>query len=116
MSETETHEHLAAFSKMLGRDAEASRLSMRDLQVISMLVAHDTPIPVGTVAAMLHIGAPAMSRLAMKLEERGLLVRDRTGADQRITMLRPTQAGREADARVRASYAKTHPHRRGRKP
>lgn len=99
------HGHLAAFSSLLAADADASRLHMRDLQVIALLVAHATPLSVGTIATMLTVSSPHISRVCDRLVTRGLLTRTESPTDRRIALLAPTPAGRALDERVRAHYA-----------
>lgn len=104
MSKQISHEHLAAFTQMLSREAEFARMNTRELQVIGCLVAHDSPLPIGTVATLLAISAPTMSRLAIRLEEKGMLTRNRQMSDHRLTMLEVTEAGRRVDTKVRQHY------------
>jgi DNA-binding MarR family transcriptional regulator len=103
------HEHLAAFSTLLAGDKDAARLHMRDLQVIALLVAHGVPLPIGSVATMLSISGPYVSRIADKLVGRALLTRTASEHDRRIALLAPTPAGRALDERVRAHYATATP-------
>lgn len=103
------HAHLAAFSALLARDEIAGRLHMRDLQIIALLIAHDVPMTVGTVAALLEVSSPHISRIADKLVERGLLARTHSTEDRRIALLAPTGEGRALDERVRAHFANAMP-------
>ena len=103
------HAHLVAFSALLARDEVAGQLHMRDLQVIALLIAHDTPMTIGTVAALLGVSSPHISRLAEKLVNRGLLERTHSKEDRRNAMLAPTEEGRALDQRVRAHYANALP-------
>ena len=103
------HAHLAAFSALLARDEIAGRLHMRDLQIIALLIAHDTPMTIGTVAALLEVSSPHISRIADKLVERGLLERTHSTEDRRVALLTPTAQGRALDQRVRAHFADAMP-------
>jgi DNA-binding MarR family transcriptional regulator len=103
------HAHLAAFSALLARDEIAGQLHMRDLQVIALLIAHDTPMTIGTVAALLGVSSPHVSRVAEKLVNRGLLERTHGKEDRRNAMLAPTEEGRALDQRVRAHFADALP-------
>jgi DNA-binding MarR family transcriptional regulator len=100
-----THAHLAAFSSLLARDAESSKLHMRDLQIIALLVAHRTSLSVGAIATLLDISSPHVSRVADKLVTRGLLKRVADKDDRRLALFEPTKAGRALDMRVRDHYA-----------
>lgn len=100
----DTHGHLAAFSTLLAHDPDASRLHMRDLQIVALLVAHAQPLSVGAVAALLNVSSPHVSRTADKLVQRGLLARNPSASDRRIALLEPTPAGRALDERVREHF------------
>ena len=103
------HAHLAAFSALLARDEIAGQLHMRDLQIIALLIAHDTPMTIGTVAALLSVSPPHVSRISDKLVTRGLLVRTHSAEDRRLALLAPTAEGRALDERVRAHFANALP-------
>jgi DNA-binding MarR family transcriptional regulator len=97
--------HLAAFSMLLARDEETAGMPMRDLQIIALLVAHNTPLAVGQVATMLDLSHPYVGRVADKLVTQGLLARSEDPTDRRIALLEPTRAGRALDQRVQGHYA-----------
>jgi DNA-binding MarR family transcriptional regulator len=96
--------HLTAFSHLLAQDQDASKLHMRDLQVIALLVANDTPMSVGQVAKQLTISTSHCSRVVDKLVLRKLLRRTDSMTDRRIAYLAPTPEARALDERVRAHF------------
>jgi DNA-binding MarR family transcriptional regulator len=104
MASLHAHGHLAAFSSLLAHDPDASKLHMRDLQVIALLVAHDVPLSIGAIATMLSVSSPHISRVCDRLVTRDLLVRNESPTDRRIALLTPTPAGRALDERVARHY------------
>ena len=69
-----------------------------------MIVAREAALPVSTVATMISISAPHVSRTAEKLVQRGLLKRSHSPSDRRIALLEPTPEGRALDTRVQQHY------------
>jgi DNA-binding MarR family transcriptional regulator len=98
-----TAQHLAAFSSLLASDNEAGKLNQRDLQLLALLVVHDTPMSVGQIATMVSLSPSHAGRVIDKLVTRKLIERI-SGADRRTAQLRPTAAGRALDARVRRHF------------
>ena len=89
-------------------DEQAKRLGLEALEhqmLIQVYGADDHGVQVRDLAERLDISPPHASRLVRTLEERGLVARGGSPADQRATIVRATEAGvdllRQIDAEVR---------------
>jgi DNA-binding MarR family transcriptional regulator len=61
------------------------------------------PMPIGQLATMEHVSAPAITKTVTALEQQGLVRRERSGADRRIVTVRATAKGRALLERGRAA-------------
>jgi DNA-binding MarR family transcriptional regulator len=73
------------------------------LEVIHLSIVHSLglrgPVKMGDLARAAVIGAPDMTRRAKQLEERGLVVRERSASSQREVLIALTPAGQALFAR-----------------
>jgi MarR family transcriptional regulator, organic hydroperoxide resistance regulator len=69
------------------------------------LVVENDGMPQRDLAAGLHIAAPTISRMLQSMEKAGLVKRLQDVADQRLTRVFATPAGRELEGRLRAVAA-----------
>jgi len=73
------------------------------LEVIHLTIVHSLglrgPMKMGDLARVTVIGAPDMTRRAKQLEERGLVVRQRSKSSQREVLIALTPAGQALFAR-----------------
>jgi DNA-binding MarR family transcriptional regulator len=81
------------------RCATASRLhragiSMGHLHVIWILGEHG-PLPIGRLAELVGVAVPNATGLVDRMEQRGLVTRERVADDRRVVLVRVTDAGRE---------------------
>lgn len=96
--------HLEAFSTLLAQDGDAKQLHMRDLQIIALLVEQGEPLSVSTMATMLSVSIPHISRLGERLVARGFAQCAWNETDRRRLMYSPTAEGRALDERVRGHF------------
>lgn len=101
--------HLWAFSALIAADAETSRLHPRHLQILGALCAEADPQSISALSAALKIDQPSLSRHALRLAGHGLISRQESPVDRRITLLSPTQQGRAINARVQSAYRAAAP-------
>lgn len=91
----------------IAADPEAGQLSMRDLQVISIICHEGTP-PFGctsvAIGARLEISANAMTRVRHRLETKGLITHTADPMNLRRVVFVPTARARALDKRVRAMF------------
>ena len=83
------------------RRRDRSGLSITQYAALASVVDH-VALSIGGLAASEHQPSPAASRIADRLEEAGLLVRERNPRDGRGVILRATERGREVVASQRA--------------
>jgi DNA-binding MarR family transcriptional regulator len=87
---------LARASRILER--VSGELNTAQYKVLSMIAAGDERA--SRIAARLAVGKPTISATVDSLCQRGLLTRNGEDADQRVAVLRLTEAGRELLAEV----------------
>lgn len=96
-------------STLLGRAARLTRLLMKsgahqlsrtEMGVLSTL--SDAPRRITQLALTEALAQPTVTQLVDKLEDRGLVVRARSGEDARVVMVEITAAGTERLEEVRA--------------
>ena len=88
------------------------------------LVVHRGPMPIGELARLENVTAPAMTKAIGKLEERGLVTRERASGDLRVVSVRATRAGRalilrgreQQVSRIRDALARLRPDARAQLP
>ncbi len=85
--------------QLRGRDR--SGLSITQYAALASVVDHVT-LSIGGLAATEHQPSPAASRIADRLEEAGLLIRERNPRDGRGVILRATERGRDVVRSQRA--------------
>jgi DNA-binding MarR family transcriptional regulator len=61
------------------------------------------PLPIGRLAAIEHVSAPAITKTVNALERQGLVRRERTAEDRRVVTVRATAKGRALLERGRAA-------------
>ncbi len=81
----------------VARQVHRSGISLGHLQILWILQEHG-PLPVSRLADWLGIGAPNATGLLDRMEQRGLVVRERDADDRRVVLTRMTDAGRAAVA------------------
>ncbi len=81
----------------VARQVHHSGISLGHLQILWILQEHG-PLPVSRLADWLGIGAPNATGLLDRMEQRGLVVRERDAGDRRVVLARMTDAGRAAVA------------------
>jgi len=81
----------------VGMDLDGPRASL-----LSVLV-FGGPRPVGALAAIEQVSAPAVTKLVTALEADGLVTRQRSAQDRRVVLVAATTAGHELLERGRAA-------------
>lgn len=76
-----------------GRDADLPLQQWRALAVVTE--AGSSGVPVGLLGRRLGVATPGASRLAARLERRGLVTLRRGVVDRRMALVHPTDAGRD---------------------
>lgn len=94
-------QHAARLSRMLWRHAD-DEISRTEAGVLSTL--YDGPRRITDLAEIEGVAQPTMTVLAGKLEERGLVSRQRDTSDGRVVRVDITDEGRVALDRLRAQY------------
>ncbi len=79
------------------RQVHHSGISLGHLQILWVLQEHG-PLPVSRLADWLGIGVPNATGLLDRMEQRGLVARERGGDDRRVVLASMTDAGRAAVA------------------
>ncbi len=77
------------------RRVHHSGISLGHLQILWILQEHG-PLPVSRLADWLGIGAPNVTGLLDRMEQRGLVERVRDAGDRRVVLARETELGRRA--------------------
>ena len=77
---------------MQARAWETAQLTLTQVRVLRRLARE--PRPLGQLGAELSLAPPSMTRLADRLEERGLIERTRDGEDRRRVVAALTEKGR----------------------
>jgi DNA-binding MarR family transcriptional regulator len=95
-------------SVMLSKlDAELQPFGITGMQfAILKNVAEDAAETAADLCRLLHYDTGSMSRLVDRLEEKGLMRRERSKDDRRVVSLRITDAGRTALPRLRDSASR----------
>lgn len=94
---------LWGFDRLMNRYAEAVELSRPDLVVLDQISQQrEQPLTMGELASRLGLSTPATTGRVDRLEERGLVRRERSPVDRRRVELRTTD---RADAAVIAFFA-----------
>jgi DNA-binding MarR family transcriptional regulator len=87
--------------KAMARQGCLRAVSHTNLHAL-MLLENDGPVPMSRLADLLDVSLPNLTGIVGRMEERGLVERLRDGADRRVVLVAPTEAGRaavlEADA------------------
>ena len=84
-------------------------LTAQQYNVLRLLrAARPDPVPTLTLADRLISRAPDITRMIDRLEERGLVARDRGAEDRRVVRVRITDAGLELLAEVGGPLADCH--------
>jgi DNA-binding MarR family transcriptional regulator len=65
------------------------------------------PMPIGRLAAIEHVSAPAITKTVSALERQGLARRERSEQDRRVVTVRATAKGRALLERGRAARVRT---------
>jgi DNA-binding MarR family transcriptional regulator len=81
-----------------GMDLDGPRAS-----ALSVLVFGGGPLPLGRLAAIEQVSAPAMTKTVAALEAAGLVTRERDAADRRVVRVAATVAGRRLLEQGRAA-------------
>jgi DNA-binding MarR family transcriptional regulator len=79
------------------RQVHHSGISLGHLQILWILQEHG-PLPVSRLADWLGIGVPNATGLLDRMEQRGLVARERDADDRRVVLASMTDAGRAAVA------------------
>jgi DNA-binding MarR family transcriptional regulator len=79
------------------RRVHHSGISLGHLQILWILQEHG-PLPVSRLADWLGIGVPNATGLLDRMEQRGLVERERDADDRRVVLARMTDLGRDAVA------------------
>ena len=76
------------------RHLHRAGISMAHLQILWLVNEHG-PLPVSRLADLLGVAVPNATGLVDRMEQRGLVVRDRTADDRRVVRVSATDAGRD---------------------
>jgi DNA-binding MarR family transcriptional regulator len=95
-----THRVSAAMSRYAGPELLALDLTMGQFKALAM-VTNGAPQAVGELGRRLGISEPAASLLVDKLEELGLVARERDRGDRRRTLVSATAAAEDLVTRLR---------------
>ena len=82
-------------------------ISMRDYDVLYTLSKCDGPLRLSELNRHVLLSQPALSRLADRLAERGLIERHADAADGRCVLLSLTEAGRDRQREVGREHARS---------
>jgi DNA-binding MarR family transcriptional regulator len=82
------------------RQQSVGDITQSQLSALST-VEHTGPVPLGELADIERVAPPSMTRIAVGLEERGLVERTVDAADRRVARVEITDAGRELLAETR---------------
>jgi DNA-binding MarR family transcriptional regulator len=74
------------------REDDASGLPAPQLSALSVVVFNG-PVTLGTLARAEQVRPPTITRVVAALEEQGLVVRETTAADRRVTLIKATPRG-----------------------
>src|SRR5664280_1858945 len=83
------HERCAA-----ARHLHRAGISMAHLQIL-WLVSEHGPLPISRLADLLGVAVPNATGLVDRMEQRGLVVRERMADDRRVVRVSATDAGRD---------------------
>jgi DNA-binding MarR family transcriptional regulator len=67
-------------------------ISMTHFHVLTLLRHHDA-MPIGRLAEILDVSMSSATGIIDRMEERGLVTRERVAGDRRVVLVRPTQTG-----------------------
>jgi DNA-binding MarR family transcriptional regulator len=81
-------------SRLLAKEVMGGRLTRTEAGALRTLM--DGPRRITELAELEGLAQPTTTLLVKRLEEQGLVVRDRSGEDQRVVLVSLTDAGREA--------------------
>jgi DNA-binding MarR family transcriptional regulator len=100
---------VALLSRLLTRHLLGAGLSRSEAGVLNTLRLRGGPRRITELAEIEGLAQPTMTLLAQRLEQRGLLVRERPAADGRVVLVSLTDAGHAAidDVVARATEALT---------
>jgi DNA-binding MarR family transcriptional regulator len=82
------------------RQQSVGDITQSQLSALST-VEHTGPVPLGELADIERVAPPSMTRIAVGLEERGLVHRTVDATDRRVARVEITDAGRELLAETR---------------
>ncbi len=103
-SAVELADRLRVTAVRLGRQLrrrDRSGLTMSQYSALATVVDHGA-LSVGELATSEHVPSPGATRIADRLEESGLIARQRNPHDRRGVVLTPTREGRRLVTRQRA--------------
>lgn len=104
VSGTELLGALEDMLRLLRRLAPVGDLSPTAASVVGR-VLREGPRPLTELAHAEGVSQPAMTQLVTRLERDGLLLRSACETDRRVTLVAPTDAGRDVIAQRRATRA-----------
>lgn len=93
----------------LNRDlqGEVGLTLAENLLLCQVAMAADGGLRMVDIAALLHVGKSAVTKTVDRLEQRGLLTRERDGADRRTVYARLTEPGRAAFAAAQPAFVRS---------
>lgn len=89
---------------------ESGKISFFEFQVLDHLCNVSGAMSMSKLATRCNSSLSRLSHVARKLEERGLLTRQLSATDRRVTVAEVTEAGRELMSRLRGVYHHTVEH------
>lgn len=92
--------HTALLSRLLAKEVMGGRLTRTEAGALRTLL--DGPRRVTELAELEGLAQPTTTLLVKRLEEQGLVTRERHADDQRVVLVRLTDAGSEALEQFRA--------------
>jgi MarR family transcriptional regulator, organic hydroperoxide resistance regulator len=98
-------ELFAAQRRLRGRDAQnKDSISYAQMHLLRVLEEAGGELPASRLAACADLTPTTVTQMVDGLAKHGLVERVRSDEDRRVVFIRPTEAGREAYARQRATY------------
>ena len=92
---------IARLTRMLRQYADPEATLSQSLVSALATIARVGPVTLGRLAELERVQPPSMTRIAAKLEEQGMLVRELDPRDRRVALVRTTPAGEEFLYQVR---------------
>jgi DNA-binding MarR family transcriptional regulator len=104
LSMRRVHAHVSTLLETELRDQYGLTQSEFDT-LLALYMTDEKPSPISTISASIDLSQPALSRLLVRLEDRGWIARSRSDTDARQVLLSLTPAGCDLTAHAIATQA-----------